>query len=141
MSIDKPGSATYSRGIRQEAFMSKHTKPLLFAAVALLGLGLNVRADEAEVRAAAERTKDAKLKSHLMNNIEIFGKSDLPAIYIFMPNSDASDEIQGSLLTRDFSRDAFFMQNVDREEFELKVTLREIGGEDEQKKEKEALAR
>jgi hypothetical protein len=33
------------------------------------------------------------------------------------------------------------MQNVDREEFELKITLREINGDDDQKKLKEAAAR
>ena len=76
-----------------------------------------------------------------MDNIDIFGKSDRPAIYIFMPNADASEDIQGSLLTRDFSRDPFFMQNVDREEFELKVVLREINGDDDEKKQKETAAR
>ncbi|MDB5106860.1 MAG: hypothetical protein JWP91_4549 [Fibrobacteres bacterium] len=113
--------------------MLKKILPVFVAVAALAGLGMNARADEAEVRAAADRTKDAKLKAHLMENIDIFGKTDLPAIYIFMPNADGSEEIQGSLLTRDFSRDAFFMQNVDREEFELKVTLREISGDDEDK--------
>ena len=123
--------------------MSMKILPLIAMAAALgLGLGLGkANADEAEVRAAAERTTDAKLKAHLMNNIDIFGKTDLPAIYIFMPNADASEEIQGSLLTRDFSRDPFFMQNVDREEFELKVTLREINGDDDPEKKKEAKAR
>jgi hypothetical protein len=55
-----------------------------------------------------------------------------------MPNSDGSEELQGNLLTRDFSRDPFFMQNVDREEFELKVTLRDITGDDEDRKREEA---
>jgi hypothetical protein len=120
--------------------MSKHILPILVAVATVLALGQKVRADEAEVRAAADRTKDATLKAHLMNNIDIFGKTDLPAIYIFMPNSDGSEDIQGSLLTRDFSRDPFFMQNVDREEFELKVTLREINGDDDEKKQKDAAA-
>ncbi|MEO7423658.1 MAG: hypothetical protein ABI036_00635 [Fibrobacteria bacterium] len=121
--------------------MSKSNLPVLVAVATVLGLGQMARADEAEVRAAAERTKDATLKAHLMNNIDIFGKTDLPAIYIFMPNSDGSEEIQGSLLTRDFSRDPFFMQNVDREEFELKVVLRDIGTDDDKDKVKEAAAR
>lgn len=97
----------------------------MLTAVAALSLALNARADESEVRAAADKVKDDKLRAHLMQNIDIFGKTDLPAIYILMPNSDGSEELQGSLLTRDFSRDPFFMQNIDREEFELKVTLRE----------------
>ncbi len=107
-------------------------------AVAALSLAAFAQADENDVRAAADKVKDAKLRDHLMQNIDIFGKTDLPAIYILMPNSDGSEELQGSLLTRDFSRDPFFMQNVDREEFELKVTLREITGEDDERKKEEA---
>jgi hypothetical protein len=121
--------------------MSKSFLTALTAAAVLSGMARNARADEDEVRAAAERTKDAKLKSHLMNNIDIFGKSDLPAIYILMPNTDGSEDLKGSILTRDFSRDPFFMQNIDREEFELKVTLREMNGDDDDKKLKEAANR
>jgi hypothetical protein len=114
--------------------MLKRILPVIVAVATVLTLGVDVlRADESEVRAAAERTKDAKLKDHLMSNIDIFGKADLPAIYILMPNIDGSEEIQGSIITRDFSRDPFFMQNVDREEFELKVTLRDLSGDDEDK--------
>lgn len=108
-------------------------------AVAAVTLAVSAYADDAEVRAAADKVKDAKLRDHLMSNIDIFGKTDLPAIYILMPNIDGSEDIQGSILTRDFSRDPFFMQNIDREEFELKVTLREINGEDD--KDKDALKR
>jgi hypothetical protein len=114
--------------------MRPKSLPVLIAVGALFCLGLEARADEAEVKAAADRIKDEKLKAHLLNNIDIFGKSDLPAIYILMPEGVGDEEIRGSLLTRDFSRDAFFMQNIDREEFEMKVTLREIAGDDEDKK-------
>jgi hypothetical protein len=112
--------------------------PLLIAIGSLVCLGLPVRADEAEVKAASERIKDKKLKDHLMTNIDIFGKSELPAIYILMPGTNGEEEIQGSIITRDFSRDAFFMQNIDREEFEMKVTLREISGDDADDKKDEA---
>ena len=104
------------------------------AVVGVMALAVSAFADENEVRAAADKVKDAKLRDHLMQNIDIFGKSDLPAIYIFAPGSDGSEDLKGSILTRDFSRDPFFMQNVDREEFELKVTLREEGPDDDQKK-------
>jgi hypothetical protein len=114
--------------------MRRKTLSLLIAIASLAGLGMNVRADEAEVKAAADRIKDTKLKDHLMTNIDIFGKNDLPAIYILMPGADGDEDIKGSIITRDFSRDPFFMQNVDREEFELKVVLREVGGEDGDKK-------
>ncbi len=108
--------------------------PILIAVGCLFSLGLNAQADEAEVKAAAERIKDQKLKDHLMTNIEIFGKTDLPAIYILNPSGPDEEDIKGSLLTRDFSRDDFFMQNVDREEFEMKVVLRELNGDDDNKK-------
>ena len=121
--------------------MLKKFLPTLVAVAALTGLAGNVRADEAEVRAAAERTKDAKLKAHLMENIDIFGKDDLPAIYILNNAPDGSEEITGSILTRDFSRDPFFMQNVDREEFELKIVLRETGTDEDKDKAKGAAAR
>jgi hypothetical protein len=85
-----------------------------------------VRADEAEVKAASARVKNEKLKDHLLQNIDIFGKNDLPAVYILAPGEFADQEIQGQLLARDFSRDPFFMQNIDREEFEMKMTLREF---------------
>jgi hypothetical protein len=116
-------------------------KLLAVAAFVTLSVAVSAFADDAEVRAAADRIKDAKLRDHLMSNIDIFGKTDLPAIYILMPNTDGSEDIQGSILTRDFSRDPFFMQNIDREEFELKITLREVNGEDEKEEVKDALKR
>ena len=113
----------------------------LFTAAAALAMALTARANEDEVRAAAEKVKDAKLKDHLMQNIDIFGKTDLPAIYILMPSADGSEDLKGSILTRDFSRDPFFMQNVDREEFELKVTLRDLSSDDDEKKKEEQQAK
>jgi hypothetical protein len=91
-------------------------------------------ADEAEVKATADKVKDQKLKDHLLSNIEIFGKTDLSAIYIFAPGAVDEEELKGSLITRDFTRDPFFMQNIDREEFEMKVVLREWNGDEEDKK-------
>jgi len=113
----------------------------LFTVAAALAMAAAAFADENDVRAAADKVKDAKLKDHLMQNIDIFGKTDLPAIYIFAPGTDGSEELKGSILTRDFSRDPFFMQNVDREEFELKVTLREISPDDDEKKKEEQQAK
>lgn len=113
--------------------MSKTFLTVLIAASALAALSTGVRADEAEVRAAAERTKDAKLRDHLLKNVDIFGQTDLPAIYILAPSINGEEEIMGSIVTRDFSRDPFFMQNIDREEFELKLTLRDSDMDDEDK--------
>ena len=101
--------------------------------VAALALGLaaaGVQADEAEAKATTAKVKNEALKAHLMENIDIFGKTDLPAVYILAPGEFADEEIKGQLLARDFSRDPFFMQNIDREEFELKMTLREFQEDD-----------
>lgn len=119
----------------------KNILPIMVAAVFVAGLGVSARADEAEVREAAAKVKDENLRKHLIENIDIFGKSDLPAIYIFAPGQTGDEDIKGEIVTRDFSRDPFFMQNIDREEFELKVTLRELNGDDDQKEKKEAAKR
>lgn len=80
----------------------------------------------------ASKVRNPTLRSHLMENIDVFGKNDLPAIYILGPGIE---DFEGQLLTRDFVRDPFFMQNIDREEFEMKMWLR--GDLDEDKKKDE----
>lgn len=80
----------------------------------------------------ASKVRNPTLRGHLMDNIDIFGKSDLPAIYILGPGIE---EFEGQLLTRDFARDPFFMQNIDREEFEMKMWLHSDYDEDRKKKE------
>lgn len=108
---------------------------IAIATAAIFGAA-EVRADEAEVKAASAKVKNQTLRDHLMQNIDIFGKNDLPAVYILAPGEFADAEIKGQLLARDFSRDPFFMQNIDREEFELKMTLRDFE-EDEKSQEVE----
>jgi hypothetical protein len=80
----------------------------------------------------ASKVRNPTLRGHLMDNIDIFGKNDLPAIYILGPGIE---EFEGQLLTRDFARDPFFMQNIDREEFEMKMWLHSDFDEDSKKKE------
>ncbi len=81
----------------------------------------------------SDKIKDPKLRKHLLENIDVFGKSEMPAIYILAPGLE---DYEGFLLVRDFSSDPFFMQNVDREEFEMKTSLRDFHEEDEKDKEK-----
>ena len=69
------------------------------------------------------KTIDAKNKDHLLKAIDIFGQSEMPAIYILAPGQS---DVEGMLLVRDFSRDPFFMQNIDREEFEMNVALHDM---------------
>ena len=68
--------------------------------VAVLAMGLaaaGVQADEAEVKAASAKVKNQALKDHLLQNIDIFGKNDLPAVYILAPGEFADEEIKGQL--------------------------------------------
>jgi hypothetical protein len=78
------------------------------------------------------KVRNPTLRSHLMENIDVFGKNDLPAIYILGPGLE---EFEGQILTRDFARDPFFMQNVDREEFEMKMWMHGDLESDSKKKE------
>jgi hypothetical protein len=109
--------------------MMKLSFPTLAVITALFALGMESKAEEPAAKVDSKVTNPA-LKKHLMDNIDVFGKSEMPAIYILGPGDE---EIEGALLVRDFSRDAFFMQNIDREEFELKVTLRDFSEFDKDK--------
>ncbi len=82
------------------------------------------------------RVKNPMLQRHLLDNVDIFGKSNLPAIYIFGPGDFGADEINAQAITRNFAADPFLMQNIDREEFEWRMVLR--GLPDEAEKEREA---
>jgi hypothetical protein len=102
--------------------MKRFSLPAL-AALLVLGLGGEAQSEEAARKPGEPTITNPTLKKHLLENIDVFGKSDMPAIYILGPGVE---DIEGAILVRDFSRDPFFMQNIDREEFELKVTLRDL---------------
>jgi hypothetical protein len=89
---------------------------------------------EAQKASITSKVRNPTLQKHLLENIDIFGKNDLPAIYILGPGIE---DFEGQLLTRDFMRDPFFMQNVDREEFEMKMWLRGDLDEDFKKNKEE----
>jgi hypothetical protein len=89
---------------------------------------------DAQKASITAKVRNPTLQKHLLENIDIFGKNDLPAIYILGPGIE---DFEGQLLTRDFMRDPFFMQNVDREEFEMKMWLRGDLDEDFKKSQEE----
>ena len=91
----------------------------------------NPQTDPPPTALKADRVRDPRLRKHIIDNIDVFGKNEMPAIYILTPGVE---EYEGFLLTRDFSRDEFFMQNIDREEFEMKTYLRDF---DEEKKKRD----
>lgn len=56
-------------------------------------------------------------------NVDIFADGFIGSYYIFWDNVDLSEDIKKLMTTRDFARDEFFMQNIDREQFEQERML------------------
>ena len=56
-------------------------------------------------------------------NVDIFGDGAIGTYYILWDQVDLSDEMKKMMTTRDFARDEFFMQNIDREQFEQERLL------------------
>lgn len=56
-------------------------------------------------------------------NVDIFGDIPVGSYYILWTDVDVSDEMKKLMTTRDFAKDEFFMQNIDREEFEQERML------------------
>lgn len=57
-------------------------------------------------------------------NVDIFADGMVGSYYILWDQmEDISDEMKKMMTTRDFARDEFFMQNIDREQFEQERLL------------------
>ena len=56
-------------------------------------------------------------------NVDIFADGFIGSYYILWDNVDLSEEIKKIIQSRDFARDEFFMQNIDREQFEQERML------------------
>lgn len=56
-------------------------------------------------------------------NVDIFADGFIGSYYILWDNVDLSEDIKKLMTTRDFARDEFFMQNIDREQFEQERML------------------
>ncbi len=67
--------------------------------------------------------KDTTEAENILLNVNIFGDIPVGSYYILWDELDLSDEMKKLMTTRDFARDPFFMQNIDREEFEQKRML------------------
>ncbi|MGL1934893.1 MAG: hypothetical protein OCD01_07725 [Fibrobacterales bacterium] len=70
-----------------------------------------------------EATTDTTI--NIMEEFEIFGDDNQSSIFILgFDNSELDKEIQEQIMLRSFSKDLYFMQNIDREEFESQRNLR-----------------
>jgi len=66
---------------------------------------------------------DSSKSNSIMLNVDIFGSLDVQSYYILWDNVDLSEDLKKMMTTRDFARDEFFMQNIDREQFEQERML------------------
>ena len=66
---------------------------------------------------------DSSKSNSVMLNVDIFGSLDVQSYYILWDNVDLSEDMKKLMTTRDFARDEFFMQNIDREQFEQERML------------------
>lgn len=56
--------------------------------------------------------------NNILLNVDIFGQSAVGSYYILWDNLDLSVEMKTILTSRNLATDEFFMQNIDREQFE-----------------------
>lgn len=67
--------------------------------------------------------QDTSKSNNIILNVDIFGEGAIGSYYVLWSEMDLSDEMKKLLTTRDFARDEFFMQNIDREQFEQERML------------------
>ena len=76
-----------------------------------------------EKREANIQLVDSSKSNSILLNVDIFGSLDVGSYYILWDMIDLSEDIKKLMTTRDFARDEFFMQNIDREQFEQERIL------------------
>ena len=76
-------------------------------------------ADSTVVDTQLDSTKNTKL-----GDISIFGENAIGSIFILWDNIDISTDIKKNIQEKSFATDPFFMQNIDREQFEQERLLR-----------------
>lgn len=76
-----------------------------------------------EKRSANVEVADTSKANNIMLNVDIFGDMPVGSYFIFWDDMDLSDEMKKLMTTREFAKDEFFMQNIDREQFEQERML------------------
>ena len=66
---------------------------------------------------------DSSQANAIKLNVDIFAEGFIGSYYILWDDVDLSEDIKKLMTTRDFARDEFFMQNIDREQFEQERML------------------
>jgi hypothetical protein len=76
-----------------------------------------------EKRETKVQMVDSTQSNSIKLNVDIFADGFIGSYYILWDNVDLSEDIKKLMTTRDFARDEFFMQNIDREQFEQERML------------------
>ena len=101
---------------------------LLYAAAFCWSQDLDKPVNDVEVFRPEKRDTKVQLvdstKSNSVTlNVDIFADGIVGSYYILWDDVDLSEDIKKQMTTRDFARDEFFMQNIDREQFEQERLL------------------
>lgn len=109
-------------------FKVPHIFTVLFVASALWAQDLSKPVSDVQIFRPEKRESNIQLvdsskANTVILNVDIFGSLDVGSYYILWDMVDLSEDIKKMMTTRDFARDEFFMQNIDREQFEQERIL------------------
>jgi len=109
-------------------FKVPHIFAVLFVASALWAQDLSKPVSDVQIVRPEKRESNIQLvdsskANTVLLNVDIFGSLDVGSYYILWDMVDLSEDIKKQMTTRDFARDEFFMQNIDREQFEQERIL------------------
>lgn len=76
-----------------------------------------------EKRETTVQMVDSSKGNSVKLDVNIFADGFVGSYYILWDEVDLSEDIKKLMTTRDFARDEFFMQNIDREQFEQERLL------------------
>ena len=101
---------------------------LLAAAVLCIAQDLSKPVKDVDVFRPEKRETKVQLVDSSQNNsvklnVDIFADGFVGSYYILWDDVDLSEDLKKLMTTRDFARDEFFMQNIDREQFEQERML------------------
>ena len=76
-----------------------------------------------EKRETKVQMVDSSQNNSVKLNVDIFADGFVGSYYILWDNVDLSEDIKKTIQSRNFAKDEFFMQNIDREQFEQERML------------------
>lgn len=76
-----------------------------------------------EKRETTVRMVDSSKANSVTLDVNVFSDGFTGSYYILWDEVDLSEDMKKIMTTRDFARDEFFMQNIDREQFEQERML------------------